>query len=588
MAHRLEFSNVFDAYEAIKAKLLGKGYDVGDYTEIQYGIQFFVTYNSVKSLVRIFYSKKKGCTLDLSQFKVNVSQLEHDLGLESDDSEVSETTNVGQIYCLCVGIDAYKDEKFGSLKYAANDAQKLFDKISEKCGYGTGTTCLTNEYATKQNVIKWMEQLKSIVRPDDTVIFLFAGHGEFHRMGGAIRYYLITHDTNSEQLEETGLNMDFIHDLISGINCGRKILFLDTCYSGGISRGLARGTITDEAKKSVFERMTDGNYIIITSSQPNQKSWECEKVKQGVFSYFLIKGLCGAVESNKGQIDLTTLYIFLHQSVSLYVHSNYNQRQEPKFFGGFTGSFTLPLLIDLEELNASQQYDCKEQEFSFESVRCIGIDESGKGDYFGGLTVAAVYVKDRNTIERLKKMGVKDSKRLKDQEVKIMADQIKNICDCEIIGITPPRYNQLYSNMQNMNKILAWGHAQSLERVLQRNQECTLAISDKFTASGVLLHYLKEKGKDIELIQRPKAEENIAVAAASILARAKFVKMLEFMEDSFKHQFSKGANEEIRAQAVQFLEKGKKLEDVAKVHFRTHREIIEMHKQYIQESSYKD
>jgi ribonuclease HIII len=131
----------------------------------------------------------------------------------------------------------------------------------------------------------------------------------------------------------------------------------------------------------------------------------------------------------------------------------------------------------------------------------------------------------------------------------------------------------MWQSMKNMNDILAWSHAESLEVLLKRNPNCSIAISDQFASKQVLLDKLKEKGKNIELLQRPKAEENIAVAAASILARDVFLSSMEKMSRMFKQSFSKGENPKVIDEGVSFVKSGKRLSVVAKVHFKTTKKI---------------
>ena len=130
--------------------------------------------------------------------------------------------------------------------------------------------------------------------------------------------------------------------------------------------------------------------------------------------------------------------------------------------------------------------------------------------------------------------------------------------------------------MGNLNEVLAWAHAQSLEVLLRKNPKCDIAISDQFAGKDLLISKLKEMGKTIELIQRPKAEENIAVASASILARAGFIEILEFMERQFNHKFHKGAGNEVVEDALEFIKKGKNLSLVAKIHFQTTKKVKEL------------
>ena len=125
----------------------------------------------------------------------------------------------------------------------------------------------------------------------------------------------------------------------------------------------------------------------------------------------------------------------------------------------------------------------------------IGIDESGKGDFFGPLVIAGAYLTSENAKE-LEKLGVCDSKKLTDKKILELEKQIKSISIFEVITINPKKYNELYSNFKNLNRLLAWGHATVLENLLKKT-DAKIAISDQFAANeNVILSALKEKGKN--------------------------------------------------------------------------------------------
>lgn len=130
----------------------------------------------------------------------------------------------------------------------------------------------------------------------------------------------------------------------------------------------------------------------------------------------------------------------------------------------------------------------------------IGVDESGKGDYFGYLTIAAVYV-DEKTENILNSHGVKDSKRLSDLQIKKLSSIIKKACEYNIVKISPEKYNKLYEKFGSLNKLLAWGHARSIENLLDK-VNCDLVITDKFAEERVLKEYLMDKGKKVKILQK--------------------------------------------------------------------------------------
>lgn len=211
----------------------------------------------------------------------------------------------------------------------------------------------------------------------------------------------------------------------------------------------------------------------------------------------------------------------------------------------------------------------------------IGTDESGKGDYFGPLVSAAVYV-DEASAKELAICGVVDSKNLSDRRNLELARRVAGITSGRfaIIEVSPERYNSLYEQFKkekkSLNTLLAWGHAKAMEEVLTK-VDCKVAIADQFADERVILDKLQEKGKSLQLIQMPKAEQNIAVAAASVMARARFLEKLEKLSSEFKIKLPKGASQMV-------IEVGKKLVDihgkeflrkVAKLHFKTTKQIIQ-------------
>jgi ribonuclease HIII len=206
----------------------------------------------------------------------------------------------------------------------------------------------------------------------------------------------------------------------------------------------------------------------------------------------------------------------------------------------------------------------------------IGLDESGKGDYFGPLVIGAVYV-DEHIEPRLIALGVRDSKLLPDNRILALAEEIKTICPCSGVVIEPKRYNQLYNKIHNLNILLARAHAHALETLLGKVSS-DLAIADQFGNESLLLNALQEKGRKIKLEQRTRAEEDTAVAAASILARAKFVQQLEQLSQRVGKTLPKGSwdpsivtiGREIVAEYGQSM-----LAEVAKLHFKTTETILQ-------------
>jgi len=208
----------------------------------------------------------------------------------------------------------------------------------------------------------------------------------------------------------------------------------------------------------------------------------------------------------------------------------------------------------------------------------FGVDESGKGDFFGPLCVAGVYVNE-SVIAAWKDQGIRDSKNISsDKKIHELAALIRQTPGCVVDTVTVGNeaYNRLYGRMKSVNTLLAWGHARVIENLMgkryQMNPPPVRAISDQFAASKTVIEKaLMASGRQIELVQRHKAEADTAVAAASILARDEFVKGIAKLEQQFQMKFPKGASAAVDAAARQFVETrgAAELGKVSKLHFRT-------------------
>lgn len=205
----------------------------------------------------------------------------------------------------------------------------------------------------------------------------------------------------------------------------------------------------------------------------------------------------------------------------------------------------------------------------------IGVDESGKGDYFGPLVIAAVCVDDE-TAGMLRASGVRDSKTLSDRTIAELAKEIAGLCRTTVVAIGPARYNELYDKFRNLNRLLGWGHARAIENLLEAGCPATRAISDQFGDERFITGALMDKGRTIQLTQRPRAEEDVAVAAASIMARSEFVKRLDRLSDDAGLVLPKGASNLVDAAAKRLVRaKGKDaLVTYAKVHFKTTAKVL--------------
>jgi len=207
----------------------------------------------------------------------------------------------------------------------------------------------------------------------------------------------------------------------------------------------------------------------------------------------------------------------------------------------------------------------------------FGVDESGKGDFFGPLVIAGVYV-DPAIARKLLDAGVVDSKRIgSDERIRELAKTIRKTSGglTETVLIGPEKYNQLQAKFGNLNRLLGWGHARVIENLLAKKPDCPRSLSDQFADSRVIQQSLFQHGRKIDIEQRPRAEADIAVAAASVLAREAFIDWLDRRSKLMGVRLPRGASGEVKETAKKLVEKGDAgiLREVAKVHFRTAHEV---------------
>lgn len=197
----------------------------------------------------------------------------------------------------------------------------------------------------------------------------------------------------------------------------------------------------------------------------------------------------------------------------------------------------------------------------------IGVDESGKGDFFGPLVIAACLVGPEHLAEL---EGIRESKKVADNVAIRNAMAIKRVCPHKVVTILPTKYNSLYREIGNLNKLLAWGHARAIEDVLEQ-KPCALVISDQFASPETVKKRLFEKGRSVELRSMVRAESDTAVAAASILARAEFLLRLRALSEKYGIDLPKGAGPQVIEAGRRFVAKhgSNLLTEVAKLHFKT-------------------
>jgi ribonuclease HIII len=207
-----------------------------------------------------------------------------------------------------------------------------------------------------------------------------------------------------------------------------------------------------------------------------------------------------------------------------------------------------------------------------------GLDESGKGDFFGPV-VAATVIAQKSMIEAWRAAGVQDSKKIAESQIikldKLIRDTHGVVVKTRFCGM--PRYNELMARPNaNLNRLLAWQHASALEEALAEKR-VPWGLLDQFTKQPLVQRELAKKGvKDFDLRMRTHAEEDPVVAAASVVARAEFVRQMHALSKKFGAKLQKGAGPLVKTQAHEIIQKfgARALGEFAKLHFRTAYEVV--------------
>lgn len=208
------------------------------------------------------------------------------------------------------------------------------------------------------------------------------------------------------------------------------------------------------------------------------------------------------------------------------------------------------------------------------SGRIIGIDESGKGDFFGPLVVAACLASDDDSAF-LKELGVRDSKKIAEKKLLSIDEQLRSHLSHKVIVFSPEEYNRLYNEIRNLNKLLALGHSRAISGVLEQAQ-ADLAVSDKFGKDERLTSAMHEIGCRIPLEQMVRGEAVPQVAAASIIARAEFVRQMARLSEKYGEVIPKGASAAVDAAGRKLVARfgPEILPGLAKLHFKNHQRVL--------------
>jgi len=221
----------------------------------------------------------------------------------------------------------------GDLRYTLNDAKLFADFLmSEKGGSvpSSNIYLLTNEKAKKENILYYTQKMFSKANSNDRVIFYYSGHGD---RGVFLPYDVTTSGDNLLYYSE-------VKELFRYAKCSTKLLIADACFSGSIKETKKNNPAFSKVNTSTSSTNHDNiNIAVMISCSENETSLETPTLKQGVFTYYLIKGLKGNADSNyNGNITIKELFYYVYKNTTQFA-SNVGQSQTPVLFGDFNVNF---------------------------------------------------------------------------------------------------------------------------------------------------------------------------------------------------------------------------------------------------------
>lgn len=252
-------------------------------------------------------------------------------------------------YAVIVGISQYRDARIRKLDYTRADAQAFSNLLLDRDRAGLpseNVKMLLDEQATRFSIEDAISDwLFKRATPESTVIVYFAGHGgtESDKTGAerdGIAKYLLPWDTNPENLFASALSSSDFNQLLRTIKAERLVMFMDSCYSGGLpGRGARDIGIVDDP----YKRLAEGKgRLVIAAAQPNQRSWEEPSLGHGIFTYHLIEALQGKADlDHDGYVSILEVYTYLQRVVPESVRRLRNSLQEPLLVGDIAGEIVL-------------------------------------------------------------------------------------------------------------------------------------------------------------------------------------------------------------------------------------------------------
>lgn len=237
-------------------------------------------------------------------------------------------------WALVVGISKFATPGH-DLQYAAKDAQDFSNYLINEANFKKDhVMVLLNEKATRANVMEAFgdQFLPAVTQPGDLVVIFVSTHGTPARKDKGGRNYIVAYDTDANKLYGTGVDMDELYKRLKNeVKTDRLLIVMDTCYSGGGVPG-AKGEHAP-ANFDASEIAQGSGHLVISSSSPDQRSWESRASQNGVFTKYLLETL----RTRNGKIDVKTAFADVQKKVGWEVQNAFGEKQTPQLGGKWEG-----------------------------------------------------------------------------------------------------------------------------------------------------------------------------------------------------------------------------------------------------------
>lgn len=235
-------------------------------------------------------------------------------------TSIEPTQDFSNGYALCIGIGNYSN--INSLRKTIADARDIH-RVFLSNGYSDkNARLLLDQDATKSNISDSLNWIAESARKEDTVVIFFSGHG-LRRLGGFYPgEYLCPVDVNLNSLEETCISSKEFTSALNSINADRLAIFLDSCHSGGVGDMKGYGSnLKSGLSEDAYKFIAEGNFqskqgrVIIASCKSNEVSWELPEMNNGLFTNYLLEGICGGAARLDGKVPIMRLFEYISDRV---------------------------------------------------------------------------------------------------------------------------------------------------------------------------------------------------------------------------------------------------------------------------------